>query len=112
MRRHTPGRAEGLWSRPLCFLGAESAGWHRRPQQPRREGVFGARRGRVSGGVCDFHRGTVAVGTYHFWLLYVCMSGVALKTIDDRVTNTLDCLCKVPFSSGRKRKVRSPVGLG
>jgi len=47
-----------------------------------------------------FYRGTVAVGLYHFRLLYLGMAGVALKTVDDRVTNTLDCLQKLPLPAG------------
>jgi len=45
--------------------------------------------------------GTVTVGLHHFRLLYVGMAGVALKMVDDRVTNTLDCLHTVTSPHGR-----------
>src|SRR5262245_56256331 len=47
-----------------------------------------------------FLRGTVVVGPHHFRLLYVGMAGVALKKVDDRVANTLDCLQKLPLPAG------------
>ena len=54
MRRRANVRAVGLRPRNLCFPDAERAGFHRRQQQPLREGVFfWARRGLVSGGVFD-----------------------------------------------------------
>jgi hypothetical protein len=36
-----------------------------------------------------------------FGFLYISRVGVALKMVDGRVTNTLDCLCKAPSPSGR-----------
>jgi len=57
-----------------------------------------------------FLRGTVAVGLHHFRLLYVGMAGVAPKTVDDRVTNTLDCLQKLslPAGEGGDEEPRGP----